>query len=109
MLGDGAAWERLADSVAVEVRRHGAPAPAPASPQAAPPAPAEAVGESVPPRAVMQSPTALAVQVPLPPPPPLSRDITAPPVTVSTTVVHNVIDNSRANTSNFGNTSIVLL
>merc|ERR1719272_908109 len=47
VLGDGAAWERLADNVAVEVRRHGAPAPTPASPQAAPPAPAEAVGESM--------------------------------------------------------------
>ena len=106
MLGDGAAWERLADSVAVEVRRHGAPAPAPASPQAAPPAPAEAVGESVPLRAVMQSPAALAVQVPLPPPP-LPRDIAAPPVAAST-VVH--IDNSRVinSTSNFGNTIVLL-
>ena len=113
MLGDGAAWERLADSVAVEVRRHGAPAPAPASPQAGPPAPAEAVGESVPLRAVMQSPTALAVQVPLPPPPPLTRDIAAPSVTMSNVVhIDNRVDNSNSKASNIGNsanTSIVFL
>ena len=118
-LGDAVAWEGLADSVAVEVRRHGAPA-VPVSPQAGPPAPAKTAAhdpaiESAPPHAVMRSPAALAA------PPPLPRDIAAPRVAGSTAVridnsnnSNNIItnittNNNNAKASNFGNTAIVLL
>ena len=105
MLGDGAAWERLADSVAVEVRRHGAPA------KAAPPEPAEAaapatkvvVGEATPPQ------TAMLSQAALPAPPLLAQGIAGLHVPAST-IVH--IDNrnyTRKNYNHVGNTSIVFM
>ena len=110
VLGDGTAWERLADSVALEVRRHGAPAaaptptPLPPPPQVAPLSPAETAAHDVVaevPRSVVLSPSALAA------PPPLPRDMGAPLVPGSTTVY---IDNSnRSNNStkasNFGNSN----
>ena len=69
-LGDGAAWEGLADGVAVEVRRHGAPASA--DPQSSPPASAAtavaahdgsrepSAGEAAPTPVMALSPTSLA-------------------------------------------------
>ena len=110
-LSDGAAWEGLADGVAVEVRRHGAPTA---------PAPAEAaahgvVGEVAAPPTMVPAPAALAAAAP-----PAVREVSAPGAAGGvSSVVH--IDNSNSsryannsttswsNTSNNGNTSIVLL
>ena len=106
-LSDGMVWERLLDSVAVEVRRHGAPA------AQAPQPPAE--GEAAAPPAMILAPAALAAV-------PLSvREGTAPDVGVSSVVhsrstnnTHNNYirtntSNSGTNNTNFGNTSIVLM
>ena len=116
-LSEGAAWEGLADGVAVEVRRHGAP-PAVSIPQSAVAA-AAAEGEAAPPAARVLAPAALAppLRTPSPPPP---RGVAAPTdVGVSSVVhvVHNTsVNNNPSNTTtinaNFGNTttsSIVLL
>ena len=107
-LSDGAAWEGLADGVAVEVRRHGAPTA---------PAPAEAaahgvVGEVAAPPTMVPAPAALTAAGP-----PAMREVTVPGVGSGvSSVVH--IDNRRAyannsatttTNSNSGNTSIVLL
>ena len=112
-LGDSAAWEGLADSVALEVRRHGAPTPP--NPQPAATAPAALttavaehdVGEAAPSPATAQEPAALAAPRP-------ARGLAAP-AGVSVQSVH--VDNRTANhtnnnaitNTNTGNTSILLL
>ena len=124
-LVDSVQWERLADSVAVEVQRHGAPAPssAPAS---------QAFAESVPQNAAGQAglvdqvvSAAPAPQIPESAAPTPRGALSAahgaaPGVSVSSVHVRN--SNSNSNTtcspiatnysvsnSNTGNTSIVLL
>ena len=114
-LGDGAAWEGLADSVAVEVRRHGAPAPA--SLRAAPAATAgpaaqvtaqDGVGEAAVAPAMVLAPTALAAAA-------AARGVAGAAGAGMSSVVHvDNHSNSVTNTSNsnIGNTStnnIVLL
>ena len=105
-LGDDVAWERLADSVAVEVRRHGAPAPA--SPDAAPKVPPPAVvaapdgmGEAAAPAATVLAPTALL--------PTATRGVAAPAgmgaSTSTSSLVMHVDNHSVTNASNFGNNS----
>ena len=89
-LSDGAAWEGLADGVAVEVRRHGAPTA---------PAPAEAaahgvVGEVAAPPTAVPAPAALAAAAP-----PATREVSAPGAAGGvSSVVH--IDNSNSSTTN---------
>ena len=122
VLGDGAAWEGLADGVAVEVRRHGAAPPeSRRSAPAAPPAPAEAVAQdgvgeaAAAPAARVVTPTALATPLP-------TRGAAAPAGVGASSVVHvdnhstishnTTIANSSSNSnSNVGNTfsSVVLL
>ena len=107
-LGNAAEWERVADSVSQEVRRHGAPPPS--SQAAASARPQEAVGVAA------SSPVpALTVSTRKAPPaagsPPM-REVAAG-VGVSS-VVHNnntmnYFNNSNtSHVSNIGNTSIVL-
>ena len=116
-LSDGAAWEGLADGVAVEVRRHGAPTvPAPAPAEAA-----AHVGEAAAPPTIVPAPAALAAAAP-----PAMREVSAPGVAGGvSSVVHIDSGNRYANnisTTNTtttttnnnnscynGNTSIVLL
>ena len=111
-LGDGAAWEGLADGVAVEVRRHGAlTGPAPALAEAAAHG---AVGEVAAPPTMVPAPTALAAA-----PPPAMREVSAPGVAGGVSSVVHVDNNSNSNryannsttttNNNSGNTSIVLL
>ena len=103
-LDDGAAWEGLADGVAVEVRRHGAPAPAvrPSAPTA-PAVRAEVavlggVGAAAP------VPTAM-VEAPVP-----ARGDAAPAGVGASSIVHvdnhNIINNT--NNNNSGNTSTTI-
>ena len=122
-LSDGAAWEGLADSVAVEVRRHGAPAPA--SRRSAPTATAgpaaqvtaqDGVGEAAVAPAMVLAPTALAAAA-------AARGVAAAAGAGMSSIVHvdnrnNIVtNNSNSNTSNgnsnFGNNTstnnIVLL
>ena len=115
-LGDSAAWEGLADSVAVEVQRHGAPPPP--NPQSAATAPAALttavaehdVGEAAPSPATTQEPAALAAPRP-------ARGLAAPAgvsVHVDNTANHtnNSMNNNAINqntNTNTGNTSILLL
>ena len=113
-LGDDAAWEGLADGVAVEVRRHGAPAAA-ASPQSPSAVPVTAqvtaqdsVGEATP--AMVLAPTALAAAAP-------ARRVAAAAGVGMRSVVHvdnrNTVNNTNSsastnnstNNSHFGNTS----
>ena len=120
-LGDSAAWEGLADGVAVEVRRHGAPPPPnPQSAATAPAAPTTAVaehdvGEAAPSPATAQEPAALAAPRP-------ERGLAAPAgVSVQSVHVDNTANhtnnstnklntiNQNTNTNNTGNTSILLL
>ena len=100
-LGDGAAWEGLADSVAVEVRRHGAPAPA--SRRSAPTATAgpaaqvtaqDGVGEAAVAPAMVLAPTALAAAA-------AARGVAAAAGAGMSSVVHvDNRNNSVTNTSN---------
>ena len=112
-LGDGAAWEGLADGVAVEVRRHGAPAPA--DPQSAPPAPAAtavtahdgsrepSAGEFAPPPVMALAPTSLAAPTP-------GRGGGAPAgVSVNSVHVDNRTTNHTNTNSNIGNRSQVTI
>ena len=113
-MGDTAAWEGLADGVAVEVRRHGAPAPAvrPSAPTAAaaPVAAQDGFSEAAAaPAATVLAPTALAAAPPI-------REVAAPPGVGVSSVVnvdsHNTVNHTVTNnSSNSGNTStnIVLL
>ena len=109
VLSSEAEWERLADSVAVEVRRHGAPAPSSDSP-------ATGAGEE---RAVAQSsggktaaPSAKAAVVPAPAKtvadaaPALApvREVATPSVGVSS-VVHTTVNNNNINSNNNTNNS----
>ena len=108
-LGDGAAWEGLADSVAVEVRRHGAPAPA--SRRSAPTATAgpaaqvtaqDGVGEAAVAPAMVLAPTALAAAA-------AARGVAGAAGAGMSSVVHvdnrnNSVNTSNSN-SNFGNSN----
>ena len=93
-LSDGAAWGRLADSVAVEVRRHGAPRPTPGSQasqqatavEAAPPG---AVGEAAPAEIVAAAAPAM-------------RSPAAPDVGGSS-MVHTTITSNTNTTNNYSN------
>ena len=114
-LGDVAAWEGVADGVAVEVRRHGAPAPAvrpsvPTTPAVlAEVAALYGMGAAAPaPTAMVMAPTVLEAPAP-------ARGDAAPAGVGASSVVHvdshNIINNN--NNNNFGNTmsssTIVLL
>ena len=112
-LSDGAAWERLADSVAVEVRRHGAPQPSPSSPAAKGDLAADLavtphpVGVREAPSAKIVGTTAAPVLAPM-------CGAVTPGVGVSSVVRttirnHNAYANnniSNTTSSNFGNTSL---
>ena len=102
-LGDDVAWERLADSVAVEVRRHGAPSPA--SRRAAPAAtvgPAaqvtaqDGVGEATVAPAMVLAPTALAAAA-------AARGVAGAAGAGMSSVVH--VDNRNNSVTNTSNTS----
>ena len=107
VLGDAVAWERLADSVAVEVRRHGAPAPVSpdAAPKTTPPAVVAApdgMGEAAAPAAAVLTPMALL--------PTATRAVAAPTgmgasTSTSSLVMHVDNRSSVTNASNFGNSS----
>ena len=98
VLSDGVAWERLADSVAVEVRRHGAPPPSNPPPMAAAVVAGEAASSASPPPVKMLVAVAPAM-VPV-------REHTAPGAGVGS-VVHTTVNhhysNNVNNISNCGN------
>ena len=89
------AWERLADSVAVEVRRHGAPAPSSPPPTAAGAVAVEAASSASPPPAKMVAAVASAT-VPV-------REYTAPGAGVGS--VHTTVKNNYSNNVNNSKTS----
>ena len=108
-LSSEAEWERLTDSVAVEVRRHGAPAPSSASPTT----------EAGAGKAVTQAsggkpaaPSAKAAVVPAPAKtvagaaPVLApvREVATPSVGVSS-VVHTTVNNNNINSNNSTNST----
>ena len=106
-LGDVAAWEGLADGVAVEVRRHGAPAPTvrPSAPTAAaaPVAAQDGFSEAVAaPTVTVLAPTALAAAPPI-------REVAAPPGVGVSSVVnvdsHNTVNHTVTTNNNSNNTS----
>ena len=106
VLGSGEDWERIADSVAQEVRRHGAPPPT-----------AQAAVEARP-QGVMYADVAAAVAQTVPTDSAVARPLqrmrdAAAGVSVSshaTTKFTNIHNNNIHNsTNNSGNTSIVLL
>ena len=91
-LTDGAAWGRLADSVAVEVRRHGAPRPTPSSPASQQ---ATAV-EAVPPGAEGKAAAAQSVAAAVP----AMRHAAALGVGGSSVVHTTITSSSNTNNSN---------
>ena len=111
VLADSVGWERLVDSVAVEVRRHGAPAQSPALGM-------EGVAEAVPPDAVGEV-VARQVLVAAAPKPHVSVALSpqaalaaagAPVITVSSVRAHNnrtnsIVNNRSSNIINSNNTS----
>ena len=106
-LGDDVAWERLADSVAVEVRRHGAPAPSSATPAGAGTAAAQdidSVGEAAAPPAKTVAGAELTV-APM-------REVAAPSVGVSSivnTTRSTVNNNSNMYNNNSCDTTLILM
>ena len=112
-LDDGAAWEGLADGVAVEVRRHGAPPPSIPQPVAmAPAAPVEAAAQDGEVDATVSPAKALAPAALAPRSP--THGVAAPAgvgassvVNVDNTVNHNnsMITNNSSNNNN-GNTTL---
>ena len=89
-LSDGVAWERIADSVAVEVRRHGAPAPSNPPPTAVGAVAVEAAASASPPPAKMVAAVASAT-VPV-------REYAAPGAGVGS--VHTTVKNDYSNNVN---------
>ena len=105
VLGSGEDWERIADSVAQEVRRHGAPPPTAqaaveARPQGAMDADVAAVAHA--------APKGTAVARPLQRMRDAAAGVSVSSVTTNANI-HNNNSNSSTNTNNSGNTSIVLL
>ena len=105
VLGSGEDWERIADSVAQEVRRHGAPPPtaqaaAEARPQQAIDADVAAVAHAV--------PKGTAVARPLQRMRDAAAGVSVSSVTTNNTNIHTNNSNNSSN-NNSGNTSIVLL
>ena len=120
VLGDSVEWQRLADSVAVEVRRHGAPAQrsAPATRGTTEAVPQDAVGEVVA-KQVLAAPNPPA-SLALPPQTALAAaGAGGPGVTVSSVHAHNNRSNSIVNnrsssthnihSNNTSNTTTVVL
>ena len=98
-LSNAAEWERVADSVSQEVRRHGAPPPS-----------FEAAADPMPQEGVVTA-AAAAVPVSVAPAAPFREAVRSPPVRegaagVSVSVVHNT--NHISNNSNIGNTILLL-
>ena len=91
-LSDGVAWERLADGVAVEVRRHGAPAPSNPPPMGAGAVAVKAATSASPPPAKMVAAMAPAT-VPV-------REYTAPGAGVGSSVMHTTVKNYYSNVNN---------
>ena len=119
-LGSAAGWERVADSVAVEVRRHGAPPPlpqakAPADVEATRTVPQDAVDGLVA-SAAPTSPTVTAAGLaPSGRLVPSGRLALSREAAAGVSVVHNhsnsstnIVNNSNANINNNGNSSIVV-
>ena len=104
-LSDGVAWERLADSVAVEVRRHGAPAPSSDAVTGAVAAEAMAP-DAVDAAAASPAKIAAAAAHPMAP----MREDAAPSVGVSS-VVHTTVNNNNNsnNTNNSCDTTLVFM
>ena len=107
VLSDATLWERLNDSVAAEVRRHGAPPPSsgPMAHAVAKAAPQEAAGKAAAAQAVQKGPVAHLGATLAP-----AHGVAAAGVSVSSVVHNNTITNDSSTNINTGNTtSIVLL